>query len=69
MTPDALEWSEDPDSAAALVAAEDRGNGMLGWNRHSSGLEGTSQPDLGKGPGISQGPSTNQVVFDLLKGR
>ncbi|MFI0848932.1 M20/M25/M40 family metallo-hydrolase [Mesorhizobium sp. IMUNJ 23232] len=23
--------------------------------------------DLGKGPGISQGPSTNPVVFDLLK--
>lgn len=24
--------------------------------------------DLGKGPGLSQGPSTNPVVFDLLKG-
>ncbi|MGY2997135.1 hypothetical protein [Mesorhizobium australicum] len=31
--------------------------------------EDQGQPDLGKGPGISQGPSTNQVVFDLLKGR
>lgn len=24
--------------------------------------------DLGKGPGLSQGPSTNPLVFDLLKG-